>query len=129
MLIPTAFHRKTHKKSLDLLKECSKGVVIYTLGLDIEFNLDLEGNLFQVKSLAQPCHEVNVYKNKRNFCSGGKLEEMNMIMYLEFADIPLTGRKVGLHRQFSGICFNKDVLRRELKRAREEGRNSETINI
>eukprot|EP00924_Labyrinthula_sp_SR-Ha-C_P011437 snap_masked-scaffold_46-processed-gene-0.27-mRNA-1 protein AED:1.00 eAED:1.00 QI:0/-1/0/0/-1/1/1/0/88 len=52
-----------------------------------------------------------------------------MLTYLGVADTPLTSVEVTLHREFTGIYFDKHLLKRQLKKAREEGRDSEDTNI
>eukprot|EP00924_Labyrinthula_sp_SR-Ha-C_P012121 augustus_masked-scaffold_26-processed-gene-4.7-mRNA-1 protein AED:1.00 eAED:1.00 QI:0/-1/0/0/-1/1/1/0/420 len=52
-----------------------------------------------------------------------------MLKYLGIADTPLTSVEVALHREFPGIYFDKELLKRQLKKAREEGRDSEDTNV
>eukprot|EP00924_Labyrinthula_sp_SR-Ha-C_P012636 snap_masked-scaffold_10-processed-gene-12.40-mRNA-1 protein AED:1.00 eAED:1.00 QI:0/0/0/0/1/1/2/0/281 len=74
-------------------------------------------------------HEVQVKKNERKFQPNLKPAELRMLKYIGVADTHLTSVEVALHREFPGIYFDKVLLKRQLKRAREEGRDSEDNNI
>eukprot|EP00924_Labyrinthula_sp_SR-Ha-C_P009336 snap_masked-scaffold_2-processed-gene-20.14-mRNA-1 protein AED:1.00 eAED:1.00 QI:0/-1/0/0/-1/1/1/0/254 len=100
-----------------------------TFELNFKFDLKLGKHIFQVKCLDHTGHEVQVNKNERKFQSDLKPAELRMLKYLVAADTPLTSVEVALHREFPGIYFDKELLKRQLKKAREEGRDSEDTNI
>eukprot|EP00924_Labyrinthula_sp_SR-Ha-C_P007922 snap_masked-scaffold_41-processed-gene-0.7-mRNA-1 protein AED:1.00 eAED:1.00 QI:0/-1/0/0/-1/1/1/0/377 len=100
-----------------------------TFELNFKFDLKLRKYIFQVKCLEHTEHEVQVKKNERTFQSDLKPAELRMLKYLGVADTPLTSVEVALHREFPGIYFDKELLKRQLKKAREEGRDSEDTNI
>eukprot|EP00924_Labyrinthula_sp_SR-Ha-C_P000287 snap_masked-scaffold_25-processed-gene-2.37-mRNA-1 protein AED:1.00 eAED:1.00 QI:0/-1/0/0/-1/1/1/0/71 len=52
-----------------------------------------------------------------------------MLKNLGVVDTLLTSVEVALHREFPGIYFDKHLLKRQLKKAREERRVSEDTNI
>eukprot|EP00924_Labyrinthula_sp_SR-Ha-C_P001337 augustus_masked-scaffold_44-processed-gene-0.0-mRNA-1 protein AED:1.00 eAED:1.00 QI:0/0/0/0/1/1/2/0/494 len=100
-----------------------------TFELNFKFDLKLGKYIFQVKCLDHTGHEVQVNKNERKFQSDLKPAELRMLKYLGVADTPLTSVEVALHPKFPGIYFDKELLKRQLKKAREEGRDSEDNNI
>eukprot|EP00924_Labyrinthula_sp_SR-Ha-C_P014249 snap_masked-scaffold_59-processed-gene-0.73-mRNA-1 protein AED:1.00 eAED:1.00 QI:0/-1/0/0/-1/1/1/0/219 len=100
-----------------------------TFELNFKFDLKLGKYIFQVKCLDHRGHEVEVKKNERKFLSDLKPPKVRMLKYLGVAETPLTSVEVALHREFSGIYFNKELLKRQLKKAREEVNHSEDTNI
>eukprot|EP00924_Labyrinthula_sp_SR-Ha-C_P012437 snap_masked-scaffold_10-processed-gene-6.3-mRNA-1 protein AED:1.00 eAED:1.00 QI:0/-1/0/0/-1/1/1/0/142 len=100
-----------------------------TFELKFKFDLKLGKYIFQVKCLEHTGHEAQVKKNERKFLSDLKPAELRMLKYLGVADTPLTSVEVAPHSKFPGIYFDKELLKRQLKKAREEGRDSEDTNI
>eukprot|EP00924_Labyrinthula_sp_SR-Ha-C_P015423 snap_masked-scaffold_71-processed-gene-0.50-mRNA-1 protein AED:1.00 eAED:1.00 QI:0/-1/0/0/-1/1/1/0/216 len=100
-----------------------------TFELNFKFGLKLGKYIFQVKCLEHTGHEVQVKKNERKFQSDLKPAEVKMLKYLGVADTPLTSVEVALHREFPGVYFKKELLKRQLKKARKEGGDSEDNNI
>eukprot|EP00924_Labyrinthula_sp_SR-Ha-C_P002274 snap_masked-scaffold_19-processed-gene-5.25-mRNA-1 protein AED:1.00 eAED:1.00 QI:0/0/0/0/1/1/2/0/153 len=107
----------------------TKRIFGFSKKLCVRFDLKLGKYIFQVKCLDHTGHEVQVKKNERKFQSDLKPAEVRMLKYLGVADTPLTSVEVALHQEFPGIYFDKDLLKRQLKKAREEGRDSEDNSI
>eukprot|EP00924_Labyrinthula_sp_SR-Ha-C_P004615 snap_masked-scaffold_1-processed-gene-5.27-mRNA-1 protein AED:1.00 eAED:1.00 QI:0/0/0/0/1/1/2/0/214 len=131
---PTAFLKMKLKESLDLVKifACKLKCVSSkncTFELNFKFDLKFGKYIFQVKCLEHTGHEVEVKKNERKFLSDLKPPKVRMLKYLGVAETPLTSVEVALHREFPGIYFDKELLKRQLKKTREEGRDSEDTNI
>eukprot|EP00924_Labyrinthula_sp_SR-Ha-C_P001651 snap_masked-scaffold_18-processed-gene-4.4-mRNA-1 protein AED:1.00 eAED:1.00 QI:0/-1/0/0/-1/1/1/0/191 len=98
-----------------------------TFELNFKFDLKLGKYIFQVQCLEHTGHEVQVKKNERKFLSDLKPAELRMLMCLGVAETPLTSVEVALHREFPGIYFDKELLKRQLKKAREEETDSEIL--
>eukprot|EP00924_Labyrinthula_sp_SR-Ha-C_P013703 snap_masked-scaffold_5-processed-gene-10.21-mRNA-1 protein AED:1.00 eAED:1.00 QI:0/-1/0/0/-1/1/1/0/187 len=96
-----------------------------TFELNIKFDLSLPKYIFQIKNLKHSGHEVKLDPNKRRFRCDLKENELKLLRYLTLAYTSLANVEVALHREFPGVHFDSSLVKREVKRLKTEGRNSE----
>eukprot|EP00924_Labyrinthula_sp_SR-Ha-C_P004027 snap_masked-scaffold_3-processed-gene-11.11-mRNA-1 protein AED:1.00 eAED:1.00 QI:0/0/0/0/1/1/2/0/576 len=74
-------------------------------------------------------HEVKAVGNVKKYVQQLSAEELTFITTLGVAETSLSAAMVALHRAFPGILFSKELIRREMRKAKEKKSNSEHTNL
>eukprot|EP00924_Labyrinthula_sp_SR-Ha-C_P016194 snap_masked-scaffold_4-processed-gene-21.48-mRNA-1 protein AED:1.00 eAED:1.00 QI:0/-1/0/0/-1/1/1/0/232 len=97
--------------------------------VNIKLNLETSKYIFVVNNENHCNHEVKALRNIKKYAQQLTTEELKMIKYLGVADSRIAAVDVALHRNFPGTLFDKELVRRIMKKAKEGVDASEDNNI